>query len=73
MYETEQISLEPSALAGMYGPIQLTKSNWFRNNFTTQQLEQSHHIVWATGGSLVPKEEMELYISKGRDIWKELN
>lgn len=68
LYVTEEIALEPSAVAGMYGPIQLTKSGWFSEKFTKDQLNHSHHIIWATGGSLVPENEMELYISKGKEI-----
>lgn len=68
LYVTEKIKLEPSAVAGMYGPIQLTKSGWFSEKLTKVQLSQGHHIIWSTGGSLVPEEEMELYISKGKAI-----
>ncbi|MDO6658270.1 D-serine ammonia-lyase [Anaerobacillus sp. 1_MG-2023] len=45
VYETEQIKLEPSALAGMSGP-QVTAVDGKSLRGT--------HLVWATGGSLVP-------------------
>ncbi|WP_371017809.1 D-serine ammonia-lyase [Pseudalkalibacillus sp. JSM 102089] len=45
IYETEQIKLEPSALAGMSGP-QVTAVDGKSLRGT--------HLVWATGGSLVP-------------------
>ncbi len=45
IYETEQIKLEPSALAGMSGP-QVTAVDGKSMRGT--------HLVWATGGSLVP-------------------
>ncbi|WP_283153369.1 D-serine ammonia-lyase [Guptibacillus hwajinpoensis] len=45
VYETEQIKLEPSALAGMSGP-QVTAVDGKSMRGT--------HLVWATGGSLVP-------------------
>ncbi|OEH93134.1 D-serine ammonia-lyase [Bacillus solimangrovi] len=51
----EGIYLEPSALAGMYGPIRAD----------VQHITNATHIVWATGGRLVPKEEMEKYVQKG--------
>lgn len=50
--DAEGIRLEPSALAGMYGPVLLP--------------EAAAHIVWATGGSMVPVEELEAYDRKGR-------
>ncbi|WP_420541525.1 D-serine ammonia-lyase [Guptibacillus sedimenti] len=45
IYETEAIKLEPSALAGMSGP-QAGEGKRARGT----------HLVWATGGSLVPDE-----------------
>ncbi|KGP73599.1 D-serine ammonia-lyase [Pontibacillus yanchengensis] len=60
--QTEQMKLEPSALAGMYGPVQLAK-----NHQGSPNLEHATHVVWATGGSLVPEENMKAYINKGKD------
>ena len=56
--DTENILLEPSALAGMTGPIHLSKSGTPLHNAT--------HIVWATGGGMVPSEEMKIYYEKGK-------
>ncbi|MFE8699464.1 D-serine ammonia-lyase [Cytobacillus sp. FJAT-54145] len=67
--QTEQINLEPSALAGMYGPILLNRSNWYDANFSREQLQNSTHIVWATGGSLVPNKMMIQYIEQGKSIF----
>lgn len=65
LYQTEEIKLEPSALAGMYGPVQIARNGWFSANYSAEQLQNSTHIVWATGGSLVPDEIMESYLQKG--------
>ncbi|QHA93763.1 D-serine ammonia-lyase [Bacillus sp. N1-1] len=46
IYETERIKLEPSALAGMSGPQAVEGKS-----------SRGTHLVWATGGSLVPDEE----------------
>lgn len=59
----ENICLEPSATAGLAGPQRITGSNYIQKN----NLIESNvtHIVWATGGALVPKEEMEEFYKKG--------
>lgn len=56
--DTENILLEPSALAGMTGPVHLTKQGVSSMNGT--------HIVWATGGGMVPSQEMKTYYEKGK-------
>lgn len=58
--DTEQLWLEPSALAGMMGPIHLLQQRW-----KDAQLPTATHLVWATGGSMVPTEEMESYYKRG--------
>ena len=57
LVDSENIRLEPSALAGMYGPIMLSK--------TLGELPYGYHLVWATGGSMVPPEEREKYYRQG--------
>ncbi|MCM3548992.1 D-serine ammonia-lyase [Alkalihalobacillus clausii] len=49
--DAEGLYLEPSAVAGLYGPVQLEKRGLYTGAAT--------HLVWATGGSMVPKEVME--------------
>ncbi len=53
-YELEGIKLEPSALAGCLG-VSLMKN-----------VKNATHIIWATGGSMVPDDIMEEYIRQGR-------
>ncbi|AUU83407.1 D-serine ammonia-lyase [Leclercia sp. LSNIH1] len=55
----EQILLEPSALAGMAGPVRLATAGHYA-------LDNATHLVWATGGGMVPDEEMAKYLAKGR-------
>ena len=52
--DTEDLFLEPSALAGMYGPAVIPGT-------------AATHLVWATGGSMVPPEEMRHYYEAGRN------
>lgn len=60
LYKTENIALEPSALAGMKG-IELFLTEKKLQAFTENK--DATHIVWATGGSMVPKDEMIKYLT----------
>ena len=64
--QTEKLQLEPSALAGMLGPVLISKHPEYAamHHFTAQQLQNAHHIVWGTGGGMVPEEEMANYLAK---------
>lgn len=52
----EGIELEPSALAGLPGPWRL---------LGTARARTATHLVWATGGSMVPAAEMQAFRSRG--------
>jgi D-serine dehydratase len=58
LVDLESIYLEPSALAGMIGPIKLGKES-------NSELKNGTHIIWGTGGSMVPKEVLQQYYQKG--------
>ncbi|KQL37511.1 MULTISPECIES: D-serine ammonia-lyase [Bacillaceae] len=60
LVDTEKIQLEPSALAGMTGPIQLATHG--------ANLQNATHIVWATGGGMVPESEKVTYYETGRQF-----
>ncbi|MEK6158852.1 D-serine ammonia-lyase [Vibrio cholerae] len=62
--EAENIQLEPSALACMIGPIVVTKSVEYRARmqFDDTVMGNATHLVWATGGGMVPAEEMDSYL-----------
>ncbi|HDX9578960.1 TPA: D-serine ammonia-lyase [Bacillus pseudomycoides] len=62
MADTEGIKLEPSALAGVYGPVQLFKQQQYQMQ---ENMKQATHIMWATGGGMVPPQIMEDYYQKG--------
>lgn len=66
--QEEDIRLEPSALAGMAGPQRVCASAEYHRlqHFTPSQLDNATHIVWATGGGMVPQEEMAQYLAKGQ-------
>ena len=52
--QEEGIRLEPSALAGMAGPLRVPSD------------ASVTHLVWATGGGMVPEDEMAKYLAKGQ-------
>ena len=61
----EQIRLEPSALAGMPGPWRVSADgDWQASrDLDAGRMAQATHLVWATGGGMVPAEEMEKYLA----------
>ena len=69
LVDAEKIYLEPSALAGMLGVVNILKTKegleYIDKNKLKDKMEKATHIVWATGGSMVPREEMMKYYNKG--------
>jgi D-serine dehydratase len=59
--DSEGIFVEPSAASGLLGPSKIAASNY-------TNLKNATHIVWATGGSLVPKEDMNNFYEKGKSL-----
>ncbi|WP_409011954.1 D-serine ammonia-lyase [Aeromonas salmonicida] len=64
----EQIKLEPSALAGMPGPWRIAADRKWQTErgFDAATLARATHLVWATGGGMVPAEEMEKYLATAK-------
>ncbi|OLQ78890.1 D-serine ammonia-lyase [Photobacterium proteolyticum] len=64
--ELEDVQLEPSALSGMVGPVHVSKGKEYqdRMDLTEEKLENATHLVWATGGGMVPAAEMTAYLAK---------
>ncbi|MBO5879298.1 MAG: D-serine ammonia-lyase [Clostridia bacterium] len=56
LFDTEGIFLEPSALAGVFGPCVLNKNGKYK---------KGTHVAWATGGGMVPPEERKKYYEDG--------
>ena len=70
--ETEDIRLEPSALAGMYGPVLTAKderfSEYLKKEGIAGSVKNGIQLVWATGGNMVPENEIEGYIARGTEL-----
>ena len=66
IFQTEGYFLEPSACAGLTGPIHLVKypqtRKYLKDRGLVPALSQATHLVWATGGSLVPDSIREQYL-----------
>lgn len=61
--DTERIQAEPSALAGMMGAIHTISSH-----VSMADSEHARHLVWSTGGGMVPGNVMEAYYAEGEKV-----
>ncbi|VVO44767.1 D-serine ammonia-lyase [Pseudomonas fluorescens] len=67
----EGMRLEPSALAGVPGiaRVHADRQGYLaRAGLDEQAMVQATHLVWATGGNMVPGDEMDAYLAKGRAL-----
>ncbi|OYD51856.1 D-serine ammonia-lyase [Acidovorax kalamii] len=64
--------IEPSAAAGFSGPALLTGTTagqaWLRSTGIDAVLHQATHLVWTTGGLLVPKAQYQGFVQRGRAV-----
>ena len=63
LWEREGIFIEPSACAGFQGAVRMKDMEKLLSGFTEEQLRNSTHIIWSTGGSLVPGDERDHYLT----------
>lgn len=72
MTDAEQLSIEPSAAAGLTGFVWLQKAgtDLLEQIGLAGTLEQATHLVWATGGNMVPEEEHAKYYALGQQVLK---
>jgi D-serine dehydratase len=65
---TEQLRLEPSALAGAPGFARVLREHQgyaHRLGLPDGIPASATHLIWATGGGMVPEAEMATYLGKG--------
>lgn len=64
--------IEPSAAAGFSGPALLTGTTagqaWLRATGVGAALLQATHLVWTTGGLLVPDAQYQGFVQRGRAV-----
>ncbi len=72
LVDYEKIHIEPSAAAGLVGPIELKKNAdsicYLKKHNLLHKLDRAYHICWLTGGNLVPKDIMKKDYVKGLKI-----
>ena len=71
MERSEGLRLEPSALAGVPGIARVLgeqQGYLARAGLSPQAMANATHLVWATGGNMVPAAEMDAYLAKGREL-----
>ena len=71
MERSEGLRLEPSALAGVPGIARVLADQQgylARTGLDQQAMANASHLVWATGGNMVPADEMDAYLTKGREL-----
>lgn len=68
LMEREQLFIEPSSCAAFEGPAKIGRETgcirFLEEKGLADKMENSTHIVWATGGSLVPEEVRRDYFKK---------
>jgi D-serine dehydratase len=67
LLDTQGIFIEPSACASLQGPVLLTQREetkaYLASHGLTDKMAGAAHILWATGGSLVPEAIREEYVN----------
>ena len=67
--KTQGIVLEPSATASFAGPGFVVNSSqgraYLARHGLTDKTAQASHILWATGGSFVPKDQFQTFLEPG--------
>src|SRR5699024_3884369 len=66
--DSEDIYVEPSAAAGLVGPIKILQSSYNEDHHI--QAENATHIVWASGGGLVAESDMQQIYQKGKEYYE---
>jgi D-serine dehydratase len=67
--DAENIRMEPSALAGMAGPMRVIGADAYQQKKGLGgAMSHATHLVWGTGGLLLPEDEMTSYYRHGRSL-----
>ena len=66
----ENIFIEPSSATGLAGIYRVLKNEAYlkRMSLTDEKMKNAIHLAWITGGSMVPEQEMNAYVEKGKQL-----
>lgn len=66
------LAVEPSAAIGVAGPERVLSTTegwgWVRQRGLGETIERAVHVVWTTGGALMPDSEYARHQVRGRDL-----
>lgn len=69
LYQQEKIRIEPSAAVGFVGPDRLLNTSpgkaYLQQHQLGSRLAQATHLVWTTGGRLVPNDQFQGFLRRG--------
>ena len=72
LVDAEAIAVEPSAAAALPGPAWLCDSSvgrdYLERHDLTGRLDGATHVLWSTGGSLVPATEHARFLARGHNL-----
>ena len=70
LYETEGLEVEPSAAAVLSGPETLFETRrgqaWLRESGLEDRMDAATHLLWTTGGALLPPKRHKAWRELGR-------
>ncbi|KAH0785394.1 D-serine ammonia-lyase [Histomonas meleagridis] len=76
LFDSENIFIEPSSCAAFIGPTLIQKDEnclqYLERKGISDKMDKATHIVWATGGDLVPSEIREMYYKRGQDLYEKI-
>ena len=76
-HENADMDIEPSAAAGFAGPFALLQTRAGQRYLDRHQLKSrlatSTHVIWTTGGLLVPQTQREAFIRRGHGLDPQLH
>ena len=65
--DAENIFIEPSSCASFIGPAMVcAATDYLEANGLAGKMQNATHILWSTGGSMVPADEKKHYYEKGK-------
>lgn len=72
--EQDDIRIEPSAAAGLSGPRAIFNTaagaEYIERHQLAPHMARANHIIWSTGGSLMPQEEYKAFWKRGKQLAK---